>query len=180
MSGPQVEYTTVYQPTTEYATETVTETETTTSAAVTVTETTTETPTTVFGYLARDSGTGAIYYIYGTTKYRIISMPVFLGYGFRLNQWKTADAAELAYTSGYNLNGDVPLPPLLLANGSLMGDETTGSIYYVYDGFKCHIISMAVFTGYGFSTGDIVWVPTAHATLYADGADLSGGALPWP
>jgi len=170
--GPQVDYTTVYQPTTL--------TVTTTSAAVTVTATTTATPTTVYGYLARDSSTGAIYYIYGTKKYQIIDMTAYLAYGFRLNQWKTASAAELAYTSGYNLNGVVPLPPLLLPNGSIMGDSSTLALYYVANGNKYHITSMAVFTGYGFSTTDIIWVPSAHTTLYADGADLSGGALPWP
>jgi len=172
VSGLQVEYTTVIQPTTV--------TVTTTSAAVTVTVT--ETPTTVYGYLARDSGTGAIYYIYGAKKYYIVSMPAYLAYGFRLDQWKTASAAELAYTSGYNLNGAVPLPPLLLSNGALMGDESNGRLYFVANGTKYWITSMTAFSDdYLFDTDDIIWVPNAHTTLYSDGTNLTGAeALPWP
>jgi len=170
--GPQVEYMT--QTITSYSTVT------TTSAAVTVTETTSTPLTAVYGYLARDSGNGAIYYIYGGTKYHMLSMVALGLYGFWDGQWKTASAAELAYPNGYDLNGYVPLPPNLLANGSLMGDTTTFAIYYVANGQKYHITSMAVFTGYGFNVANIVWVPSAHTTLYTDGADLSGGALPWP
>jgi hypothetical protein len=140
----------------------------------------TGTVTNAYGYLARDASTGAIYYIYNSQKYHVLSMAALGLYHFRDGQWATATAAELAYASGYDLNGYVPLPPLLLANGALMGDTTTFAIYYVAGGTKYHITSMAAFTGYGFNVADIVWVPSAHTTLYADGADLSGGALPWP
>jgi len=147
----------------------------------------TATQTTVYGYLARDDSTGRIYYIYGGKKYWVTTPEAHLAYGFRpyrpgqQNQWKTATAAELALPDGYALNGDVPLPPLLLANGALMGDTIPGGrVYYVAGGTKYWIETPAAFTSYGFNSDDIIWVPTDHLALYSDGPNLTGGPLPWP
>jgi len=148
---------------------------------------TTGRPTAAYGYLARDDSNGRIYYIYGGKKYWIMTPEAHLAYGFRpyrlgqQNQWKTATAAELALPDGYALNGDVPLPPLLLANGALMGDTIPGGrVYYVTGGTKYWIETPAAFTSYGFNSDDVIWVPTDHLALYSDGPDLTGGPLPWP
>jgi len=162
--GPQVDY--VYV--------------TTTMGVQTVYATTSVTPTTVYGYLAKESAGPAIYYIYGGKKYHITSWAAYLAYGFRPLQWKTASAAELAYTSGYNLDGDAPLPPLLLPNGALMGDESDSAVYLVIDGTRRHIVSAAVFTACGYNWGDVIWVPHEHVVLYTSGADVTASPPPWP
>jgi len=134
------------------------------------------------GYLARDDSNGKIYYIYGGKKYWITTPAAYLEYGFRTigpNRWTTAPA-DLALPDGYDLNGDVPLPPLLLANGSLMGEAGGTAIYFVANGVKYHIANPTVFSNYGFSYTDVKWCPAGHLALYTTGAELSGAALPWP
>jgi len=137
-----------------------------------------------FGYIAVDGTTGAIYFFYGR-KCWISSMTAYYAYGFNTVGLRAATAAELALPSGFDLNGNDPLPPSITPTGGLIGDIGTGAIYYVVRGVLYHITTPSAFLGYGFQWTWVKWVPSSYIAyliaMYGTGYSLDGiTSLPWP
>lgn len=148
-------------------------------ATTTVTSTATAATTAVYGYLAGDASNGAVYYVYGGKRYWITSPAAFTDYGFSWDQVKWDDPA-IGYPEGYDLNGVTPLPPVLYAGRSLIGDLSDGAIYYVWEGKTYWITSLEMFEGYGFNLENVRWVSHGVIEAHAPGEYNLDGTTPLP
>lgn len=141
-----------------------------------------------YPFLAHESGTGKVYYIFDGKKHWITCAEAFVQYGFRWGQilmdYPNLDQYETSYSlDGFlGRHGYTPLPSRYLPDGSLIGDKSTGAIFYVYQGNKFWIRDPSAFLVYeqlyGFNWSDVLWFDQTYIMIYGDGYHLDGTRPP--